>query len=536
MSSIDEVAAGIIDASRWIGTYFDWYELTSSNSYYASHANGYGIHIGNHSYSYTIDEGGKQEEIPGFGAGGPGSYPQCDLCRESFLFSLHNGVVNVVSRGNQPNALSPPPSTLKEGPYLLYPARYDDSWVISVSSSGVDGNRLIGGDNGSDEYFGFYAGDVDLVAPGSQDIVRTTYSQQSPNSFEDYGAFNGTSAAAPHVSGVAALLLSYYNKNCYSNVNLDPADVEYILQESADWTEENNVDGNYSHASGHGRLNAYQALKMIELPKYQIVHPDTLPIAEQLIQQDTISVRLASPLSDNAGGPYGDQFPLLQNRDYKVVRYKYQLEYDFSQYMQASTNLLDAWVRHSQTNSWRMFIDTTWITMTISGGVPTTQEKLIIDTVGIEPMCHIDSIVGDSNIFLSGYYYHFIGEYASNLDYLSSPTNVQIDAIDIWYPINPDSTQAKMAFSIYIHDDSLTSQYDFPCYGENPLIDSFALVNKIEQEMNFKLFPNPGTHQLSVRIPEYSTGQILLHDVSGRLLCINSLLHTIPYILSIRDT
>ncbi|NVK62927.1 MAG: S8 family peptidase [Flavobacteriales bacterium] len=522
VSSIEEVAAGIIDASRWIGTYFDWSALAGT-WYYIEHSPGYGIHIGNHSYAYTI-QGDKNEEIPGSGSGGPGYYDGCNLCRESFLFSLHNGVINVVGRGNRPDVASF--STNHEGPYFLYPARYDDSWVVSVSSSGTDGNRLIGSYNGTDDYFGYYGGDVDLVAPGSQDIIRTTYSQQSPNSTEDYGAFNGTSAAAPHVSGVAALLLSYYNKNCYSNVNLDPADVEYILQESADWTEENNVDGNYSPASGHGRLNAYQALKMIELPKYQIVHPDTLPVGELLIEQDTINVRLASPLSTNPGGPYGDQFPLQPNTDYKVIRYKYQLEYDFSQYMQPSTTLLDTWVRHSQTNSLRKHIDTTWIS--------NPYYSLIIDTIGVEPMCKIDSILGDTSIFLSGYFYHFINEYLLPLDFYQTPSSISSDPIDFWYPLNPDSTQAKMAFSIYIHDDSLTSQYDFPCYADNPLIDSLASLHKIEGELTFEIFPNPGSHQLSIRIPENSQGNILLHDVSGRLLHQLNASHNTLYFIDTR--
>lgn len=203
VSSIDEVAAGIVDAARMSGTYYDWSGLTGSGWYYTENAPGYGIHIGNHSYTYTISAGGKQDVPDGGGAFGPGSYDYCDLCRESFLFSLQNGVVNVVSRGNRPDVASS--NTNDEGHPLLYPARYDDSWVISVSSSGTDGNRLIGGMNGNDDYFGYYGGDVDLVAPGAKDIIRTTHSLQDPNSTGLYGDFNGTSAAAPHVTGVAAL-------------------------------------------------------------------------------------------------------------------------------------------------------------------------------------------------------------------------------------------------------------------------------------------------------------------------------------------
>lgn len=297
---------------------------------------------------------------------------------------------------------------------------------------------------------------------------------------------------------------------------MDPADIEYILQESATWTEENNVDGNYSQASGHGRLNAYQALKMIGLPKLQIVHPDTLPISQQLIEQNAIDVRLASPLSQNAGGPVGSQFPLAQNTDYRVVQYKYQLQYDFSQYMQPSTTLLDAWVRHSQTNSFRILTDTTWTidTVTSLSNIVTYEDKLVIDTIGVEPMCVIDSISNDSIIYLSGYYYNFIEEYDLPLDVIGASP----DTMDIWYPMNPNIEQPKMAFSIYISDDSLNTQYDFPCYADNNLIDSFAQIYESGEELTFDIFPNPGTNQISIRLPVRSKGKILLHDVFGRLI------------------
>ncbi|AXJ02147.1 Subtilase family protein [Cyclonatronum proteinivorum] len=55
--------------------------------------------------------------------------------------------------------------------------------------------------------------------------------------------------AAPHVSAVAALMLSV-------NPSLTPAQVRTILQNTADWKPHMN-----SNEYGHGRLNAYSAVK-----------------------------------------------------------------------------------------------------------------------------------------------------------------------------------------------------------------------------------------------------------------------------------
>jgi len=255
---------------------------------------------------------------------------------------------------------------------------------------------------------------------------------------------------------------------------------------------------------------------------HKIVHPDTFAFSQQLIEQDTLDLRLGSPLSqDIFEGPIGSQFPLAHDQDYRVVRYKYQLQYDFGQYIQPSTTLIDAWVRHSQTNSRRAHIDTTWTTDTLisQGGIPFYEDRMIIDTFGVEPMCQIDSIVNDSIIMLSGYYYEFIERYNLPLDFFGTPSTIPSisQSPSFWYPINPNLTTPKMTFSIYIKDDSLSSQYDFPCYAFNNLIDSFANVYETNL-LSFELFPNPGTNQLSVRLPEHSKGTIYLHDVSGRLV------------------
>ncbi|MEG4626883.1 S8 family serine peptidase [Microcoleus sp. w1-18aA5] len=93
-----------------------------------------------------------------------------------------------------------------------YPARNADRFGIAVG--GID-------QNGRVAYFSNYAGSKPLdyvVAPGV-DILSTT-----PNN--TYKTYEGTSMAAPHVAGVAALVLN-------ANPNLTPAQVEQILTSTA---------------------------------------------------------------------------------------------------------------------------------------------------------------------------------------------------------------------------------------------------------------------------------------------------------------
>jgi len=121
-----------------------------------------------------------------------------------------------------------------------YPASYNDTWEISVGASGTDGKYYDGsnGDQGlSYTWASSYGGDVDLIAPGVTQLISTPHYINAPNTYgncssplAEYSCFNGTSAAAPHVAGVASLLLSQHNTlNSYNN-NLAPEDVEYLLE------------------------------------------------------------------------------------------------------------------------------------------------------------------------------------------------------------------------------------------------------------------------------------------------------------------
>lgn len=517
------ISAGIINAARSVGSYYDWSNVMGGNyeegNYLVGHMPGYGVHINNHSYSISFDQPREeQRDLTGDPPTGWGDVylPTCHLCDEAYLFALKNGVMNVISRGNGTNYLQDPYEIAKEN----IPQRYDDSWVISVGASGTDGKRLI--DTGTtgpesnapgEQWYSAIGLNMDLLAPGSLSNVATLRSSAMlPASEELYHRFSGTSAAAPHVTGVIALLLSYYNKPCYSNQNLAPADVEYILQKSA--TDVGPVG--YDDTSGHGRLDALKALQLIEYPKYQIIHPQSAPTQIELVEHDTIIIYLDDPIYSNWFGPIGSNYsslfdPLFLNKTYKVEKRKYRLTYDFSQYLQpplssSSVEFLDVWLRHSQTNSLRELQDTFEV------AIPPYYS---IDTFRLEPeaeLIQVDPITG--TIILEGYYYQFLGFYQNQNDFI----NEILTPVNVWYPINPNLQTPKMAYSIYLYD-SLATGINFPCYADNPLVDESVSVTSLNQEDDLSVFPNPGTNQLTVVTNStYLMDHLQIIDLSGRMI------------------
>ena len=102
---------------------------------------------------------------------------------------------------------------------------------------------------------------MDLLAPGSGGLIKTT-----TNADQGYGGHTGTSAAAPHATGVAALLAS-----ASEQVRLSVEDLEHIMQYTADDLE----SPFYDQRTAWGRLNAGAALEFIQ--ENRVLHFSAVP-------------------------------------------------------------------------------------------------------------------------------------------------------------------------------------------------------------------------------------------------------------------
>jgi len=161
-----------------------------------------------------------------------GDVVQSPFLHDAIRYAYSHNVVLVASSGNDGTG------------YPHYPSDYAE--VISTGAVGQFDSR---------SFFSSYSPSLDIMAPGEQIITTTIGSGYTDQ-------FAGTSAAAPHVSGVAALLKSFEKekkKNQISYVERSNEEIRGVLLNSADDAGEKGWDKFY----GAGIVNAAKAIQMI---------------------------------------------------------------------------------------------------------------------------------------------------------------------------------------------------------------------------------------------------------------------------------
>ena len=148
--------------------------------------------------------------------------------------------------------------SLMNGGLVVFAAANDGSEKNPFPISGLlenRGNMIVVasvGSNGMRSTFSNYGDWVDISAPGGEADGKGVYSTYTENR---YGFQNGTSMACPHVSGVAALVVSKFG-----GASLTPSQVKDIIIKSSAEVDKYQIGYPYAGKLGAGILNADAAL------------------------------------------------------------------------------------------------------------------------------------------------------------------------------------------------------------------------------------------------------------------------------------
>lgn len=176
---------------------------------------------------YAVDNGAR---ILNLSLGGPEDNP---ILHEAIKYAASKNALIVTTAGNMADQGNP----------IQYPAAYEEA--LAVGATDEHDRRA---------FFSGVQPYVDVSAPGWN--IPSTF---DPGGLR-YVAFSGTSEAAPHVAGLAGLLLSI-------NPDLDAQTLRRIILETADDLGPPGHDWEY----GAGRINAGRAVAAVRRPEFDPV-------------------------------------------------------------------------------------------------------------------------------------------------------------------------------------------------------------------------------------------------------------------------
>ena len=317
---------------------------------------------------------------------------------------------------------------------FTYPTSFHDNLTISV------GANDIGGSTSSLSNFGH---EMDVIAPGVKQLVAAPITVPFDPSLyvihPGYSLFNGTSAATPHVTGVAALMMSRHRPATGAPNRLSQDDIEYILSSTATDIDDTVVHPStpgYDKYSGWGRVNATAAVRAVDYPHRYVRHSG-----------QPISRTVSQPLQ-NVDVLFLEDDTLISGGDYVCDRYTITETYITT--LPQGHGVVALWPRYSSS----------------SGGSSDT-----IANDNNDRYCEITATINQNTCTVTAKTYVY---------YVKHPLNSPLSAINMFWPC--DTSQAKAAYSVHASDTPIA-----------------AAIVPVKQTGTFVLFPNPTTDAVSLR-------------------------------------
>ena len=169
---------------------------------------------------------------------------------------LENAINNALTNGRNGLGTIMVFAAGNHSPAIDYPANSNPN-IITVGAITSIGNR---------SNFSGFGNELDVVAPGSN-IISTIPNQAT-------ASWDGTSMAAPHVSGIVALILSV-------NPNLTFQQVNDIIENTAQkignynyGNAANRPNGTWNNEMGYGLVDAYASVQQAQQSLVSITGPD----------------------------------------------------------------------------------------------------------------------------------------------------------------------------------------------------------------------------------------------------------------------
>ena len=383
------------------------------------------------------------------------NFPPNFLLRETFIFAYHLGVIPVCASGNNGG-----PSSCS---VQVFPGNYPDHMILQIGANDETGERA--------DFSNCPTNNLDMIAPGVHGLYIAVGHLGDNFAEGEYwfggfcgSYFDGTSMAAPHAAGTAALMLSYCETNSLAD-EFSLEDCEYLMQENVtDLVVSPNSPGP-DQETGHGRLNAGNTFDHLWYPKYIIEHH---AIPYSIDNATLVGYHEETCLEQSIYG-------LPAGAVIIVNRYEYSATGSHTQ--PTGYNLLDGWARGSASEN-------------VIGIASSSTALVSCSLAGNDYFLPAEwnptmSSFTTTSATMTGYTYEILDFSGNHLG---------------WWPV----------------DTNDIVRFEYTLYWENPLLNGLTEENT----SSFSIYPNPTNSSCTIQMNGDITGltDIILLDVTGQMV------------------